>query len=166
MGLEEGNPETTNKLRGKSGVSGHTDEEFEKSKIGSLYGGQCSKPFLFLGVPQAQPLIELIPGNGKALTEAFHGRTAGKVLGQDAQKKEQPISRIRNDEIRKDGMGSAAVADQAQDDQITFDRRSIYEINNPSAIVGVDMAIPFYATAGTGFQFRTERSHVGIKEDF
>lgn len=164
--LQEGSPEATNKLRGKSGVSRHTDEVFQERQAGSLHGGQCPKPFLFLSVPQVQPLIELVPGNGKTLTETFHRREAGKTLRKDTEDKEKSISGIRNDEIWKDGMGSAAVTDKTQDDHLTFYRLSIYEIDNTSAVISMDMAVALCSTTGTGFQLGAKRVHVGVKEDF
>lgn len=85
---------------------------------------------------------------------------------KDAEDKEKTVPGIRDDEIRKDGVGSAAVTDKAQDEHLTFYRPAIYEINDPPAVISMDMAVSHCATAGAGFEFRSKRIHVGVKEGF
>ena len=43
-----------------------------------------------------------------------------ETLGQDPEDKEETIAGIRDDEVRKDGMGMSAGTDQAQDTEICF----------------------------------------------
>lgn len=88
------------------------------------------------------------------------------MLCKDTQDKEKPVSGIRDDEIRKDGMCRTAAADKAQDNHLIFNWPAIYEIDNPSAIISVDPAVALGSTAGAGFQFRAERAHIRIKEYF
>ena len=63
-------------------------------------------------------------------------------------------------------MGMAAGTDEAEDAEAVADRRAEDEIKQGAAIVGMDRTGAFCPAAGTGLEFRAERSHKGIKKVF
>lgn len=88
------------------------------------------------------------------------------MFREDTEDKEQPVSGIRDDEIREDGMCMPAGADKAEDAEFMAHWFSIDKINNGTPVIGVDMAGALSAAAGTGPQFRTEPIHKGVKKGF
>ena len=61
---------------------------------------------------------------------------------------------------------SAAFTDQPQDGDIHLHCPALYEVNDPPAIVGMDMAVSGRTAEVTGLLFRTERGHAGFKKIF
>lgn len=88
------------------------------------------------------------------------------MLREDTEDEEQPVSGIRYDEIRQDGMCMAAGADKTEDAELMAHWFSTDKINNGASVIGVDMAGTPGRAAGTGPQFRAEPSHKGIKKRF
>ena len=117
--------------------------------------------------PESQPSVELVGGEAKPFTEVFHRIKSRKVFPKETQDKEQAVARVRDDEIRENGMCvSAAVTDDAKDTEIGLHRMTALQIYNGSSVVGMDVTVSGRTTDGTGFQFRLKLSHKGIKKEF
>ena len=90
-----------------------------------------------------------------------------EIFTKDAQDKEQTVGTVRDDEIRKDGMGrSTAVAGAAKDSDLMPDTFSTNEVNQISFIVTVDMEITGGTTDRTGLKFRPYKRHELFKQRF
>ena len=44
-------------------------------------------------------------GDIKTKTELFHGSPVHKILGDDPENEKDAVGRVRNDEVREDGVG-------------------------------------------------------------
>lgn len=161
--LEEGGGKAADKSGGKIRIARHLKKAFQESEAGCLHGGEDAQPLFFLGEEQFQPAVKLFPGNGKAFAEVFHGRKVQEILSQSPQDEEKTIGRIRDDEVREDGMGMAAGTDKAEDAEAVADRSAMNEIEQGAVIVGMDRTGAFCSAAGTGLEFRPESGHKGIK---
>lgn len=140
---------------------------FQKSEIGSFITGEQTKPFLFMGFPEGKPFIELVPGDAKSFTEQFDGIKPGKVFPKDTQDKEQAVAAVRNDGVRKDGMGMiTAVTEDPEDTQVILFVLPCPEINDGTPVVVMYVAVSGASTDGTGLQLRLKMIHVGIKKRF
>lgn len=166
MGLEEGFIETAYKGGGKIRIGRPCEQRFKKRKTGGFEGGKNTEPFLFLGFENPKPAVELGKGNGEAFAELFHSGEAQEILRQDTEDEEQAITGVGNDKVGENGMGMAAGADQAEDAEIVADNGTVYKIGQGTAIVSMDPAGAFRATAGAGLKFRAETTHEGIKQCF
>ena len=166
VGLEEGDSKTPDKSGGKTGIARHCKKAFQKRKAGGLQGREQAHPLIFLPPEQDKPAVKLILGNEEALTEPFHGNRAQEILRQDAEDEEKAVGGIRNDEVREDGMGMAAGTDKAQDAEAVADGFAACEINQGTAIIGMDGAGSLHPAAWAGLKFRVESSHEGIKKVF
>ena len=90
-----------------------------------------------------------------------------EIFTKDAEDKEQTVGTVRDDEIRKDGMGrSTAVADTTKDGDLMPDTFSTNEVDQISFIVTVDMEIPGGTTNRTGLKFRPYKRHELFKQRF
>lgn len=166
MGLKKGFCKTADKIRGKIGIARLCDQGFQERKARCFHGGKKAEPFLFLRMEKLQPALQLGKGDGEAFTELLHGREAQEILRQDAEKEEQAVAGVWDDEVREDGMGMSAGTDQAQDAEAVTDGGTVYEINQGAAIVGVDAAGSLCPTTGAGLKFRVEPIHERFKQNF
>lgn len=104
-----------------------------------------------MDAPQSEPFIKLVACDGEAFTKLFDCPVEKEPLSQYTKDKEDAILVIWDEEIGKNRMGmSAAAADQAHDTDIATAPPAMDEIDDLPAIVGVDMAVVFRATARAG----------------
>ena len=90
-----------------------------------------------------------------------------EIFTKDAEDKEQTVGTVRDDEIRKDGMGRAtAAAGAAKDRDIMPYTFSSDKVNQISFVVTVDMEISRGTTDRTGLQFRPYKRHELYKQRF
>ena len=100
--------------------------------------------------------IELSGRKGKAFAQFLNRIQVHEIFTKDAQEKEQTVGTVRDDEIRKDGMGRAtAVTDTAKDGGLMPDTFSTNEVDQIPFIVTVDMEISGGTTDRTGLKFRS-----------
>ncbi len=111
-------------------------------------------------------MVKLFLGNEEALTDFFQGSRAQEILRQDAENEEKAEGGIRDDEVWEDGMGMAAGTDKSQDTEAVPDRLASYEINQGTAIIGMDGAGALDPTGGAGLQLIPKTVHKGIKKLF
>ncbi len=111
-------------------------------------------------------MVKQFRGNEKTLTEFFHGNRAQEILRQEAENEEKTVGGIRDDEVRKNGMGMAAGTNEAKDTEAVPYRPASHEINQGTVIIGMDGAGSLHPTAWAGLKFRVESSHEGIKKIF
>ena len=166
MGLEEGFRKTPDEGGSKTGIAGCREQRLQEGKAGCLRGGKEPQPLLLLHPEKFQPAVQLGKGDGEAFAEPLHCREVQEILRQDTEHEEQAIAGVRDDEVREDGMGMAAGTDQAQDAEAVTDRGTAYEINQGTAVVGMDPAGTFCPTAGAGLKFGAEPGHEGVKQGF
>jgi len=95
-------------------------------------------------------MVKLFLGNEEAFTDSFHGNRAQEILRQDAEDEEKAVGGIRDDEVREDGMGMATGTVKAQDTEAVPDRLPSHEINQGTAIIGMDGAGALHPAAGAG----------------
>ena len=90
-----------------------------------------------------------------------------EIFTKDAQEKEQTVGTVRDDEIRKDGMGRAtAVAGAAENSDLMPDTFSTGKVGQIPFIVTVNMEISGGTTDGTGLKFRPYKGHELFKQGF
>ena len=90
-----------------------------------------------------------------------------EIFTKDAEDKEQTVGTVRDDEIRKDGMGrSAAVAGAAEDSGLMPDTFPSDKVDQVSFVVAVDMEIPGGTAGRTCFEFRPYKGHELFKQRF
>ena len=118
-------------------------------------------------MPQGKPLIELLDGDLISFTELFNSKTTCKVLPKKAQNEEQAVAGIRDNDIRKNGMGMlTAVTENPHHTKVGLFSLACLEINDGAAIVVVDVTVTGASTDGTGLKVGLKLSHVGIKKRF
>ncbi len=111
-------------------------------------------------------MVKLFLGNEEALTDFFQGSRAQEILRQDAENEEKAEGGIRDDEVWEDGMGMATGTDKSQDTEAVPDRLASYEINQGTAIIGMDGEGAIDPTGGAGLQLIPKTVHEGIKKLF
>lgn len=117
--------------------------------------------------PQIQPFIELSGSNGKTFAQFLDRIQVHEIFTKDAEDKEQTVGTVRDDEIRKNGMGRAtAVAGAAEDSDLMPYTFSTDKVDQISFIVTVDMEIPGGTTDRTGLKFRSYKGHELLKQRF
>lgn len=89
-----------------------------------------------------------------------------EILRQDTDDEEQAIARVRDNEIREDGMGMAAGTDKAHDAEAVPDRCTTNEIHQGAAIVGMDAAGALCPAARADLDFWLEPIHERIEQFF
>ena len=90
-----------------------------------------------------------------------------EIFTKDAEGKEQTVGTVRDDEIRKDGMGRAtAVAGAAKDSDIMPYTFSADKVDQISFVVTVDMEISRGTTDRTCLEFRLYKGHELFKQRF
>lgn len=117
-------------------------------------------------MPSGKPVAELVTGDGKTFTDTLHSIKSRKVLRKNTEDKEQSVSGVRDDKIRKDGMCMPTRADKAHDTELMTDSFPVDEVGDGTAIIGMDTAGTLSAAAWTGSKFRAESLHKRIKERF
>lgn len=166
MGLEEGFRKTADKGGSEIRIARCHEQGLQERKAGSFQGSEQSQPLLLLHLVQPQKTAELPGGDGEAFAELFHGKAVKEILRKDTEDKEQTIAGVRDDEVWEDGMGMAAGTNQAQDAKVVADGGAVYEVDQVTAVVGMNPAGAFCPTAGAGLEFGAEPGHEGIKQGF
>jgi len=166
VGLEEGDREAADKTGCKAGISGHPEKAFQEREAGGLPGREKAQPLFLLLFEQGKPVVELVLGNTEVCAYFFYGSRPKEIFRQDTEDKEKAVGGIRDDEIRKDGMGMAAGTDKAQDTEAVPDRLSANEISQGTFIIGMDGTGSLCPTTGAGLSFRPETVHEGVKKFF
>lgn len=111
--------------------------------------------------------MELLQGDIKALTELFDGMESCEVFPQDKEDEEEAVAGIRDNDIRKDGMGMfTAFAEYTQDAEMLFVLFAGQKVNDGSVIIIVNVAVSGTSTDRTSFQLRLKLLHIGVKEKF
>ena len=102
-----------------------------------------------------------------SFTELFNGKTTCKILPKKAQNEEQAVAGIRDNDIRKNGVGMlTAVTENPHHTKVGLFSLTCLEVNDGAAIVIVDVTVTGASTDGTGLKFGLKLSHVGIKKRF
>lgn len=86
------------------------------------------------------PPVEHRMGDGKPQAEMFDGIEAHQVFGNDPEDEEDTISSVRNDQIRKDGMGMTAFTDDSCYPDLMINSIAPDEIDQVSIVRGMDGA--------------------------
>ena len=95
-------------------------------------------------LPKGEPLTELVFRDIIAFTGLFDCMKMGKVFSQDTKDKEEPITGIRNDNVRENSMRMlTAVTGYTHDAEVVLDGMTITKVNDSSAIVVVNSALAF-----------------------
>ena len=90
-----------------------------------------------------------------------------EIFPENTQDEEQTVGTVRDDEIRKDGMGRAtAVAGAAKDSDIMPYTFSADKVDQISFVVTVDMEISRGTTDRTCLEFRLYKGHELFKQRF
>lgn len=111
--------------------------------------------------------MKLLLRDIKAFAELFDGMESGKVFAQDKEDKEQTVAGIRDNDIRKDGMGMlTAVTEYTHDAEMLLMLSSGFKVNDGSAVIIVDMAVSGASADGTGLQLWLKLPHIGVKKRF
>ena len=102
-----------------------------------------------------------------SFTELFDGNTTCKVLAKKAQNEEYAVAGIRDNDVRKNGMGMCtAVTENPHHTEVGLFAFAGLEVDDGAAIVVVDVTVTGASTDGTGFKVGLKLSHVGIKKRF
>lgn len=137
IGLEEGACKTADKGGGEIGIGRQRGQGHQEGKAGGFHGRKRTKPLLFVRLKNPEPPAQLGQCDREAFAELLHGGKTDEILRQDAEDEEQAIAGIRDDEIRNNGMGMAAGADEPQDAEAMADRGAAYEVNEGASVVGM-----------------------------
>ncbi len=111
-------------------------------------------------------MVKLFRSNAETFTEPVNGSKPQEIFCQDAEDEEKAVGGIRDDEVRKNGMGMAAGTNEAEDTEAVPYRPASHEINQGTVIIGMDRAGSLHAAVWAGLKFRTESSHEGSKKVF
>ena len=97
----------------------------------------------------------------------FDGKTTCKILPQKAQDEEQAVAGIRDNDIRKNGVGMlTAVTENPHHTEVGLFAFAGLEVDDGAAIVVVDVTATGASADGTGFKVGLKHSHIGIKKRF
>ena len=120
-----------------------------------------------MGFEKGNPFEKLVLGDSISFAELFNGIKSGKVFPEAAQDKEQAAAGVWDDDIGKDGMCMVtAVTEDSEHTKIRFLLCAGPKVDDGSAVVGMDVAVSFASTDGTGLQTGLKFSYVGIKQRF
>ena len=165
--LEKGIRKTKGKLHGEIREAFCRKDAPEERKVRNREILQKPEPVLLVGFPEAEPLIEPVLLNSISFIELNYSKTGCEVLAEKAQDKEQAVVGIRDDDVRKDGVGVlTAVTEDAHYTEVVASPDSGAEINQGAVIVVVDVAVAGASAEGTGLKMRLKFRHVGIKKRF
>lgn len=93
----------------------------------------------------------------KTFAEALQRRNAQEGFRKNAENEEKTVAGIGDDQVRKDGMSmSAGSTDEPEDGNLHGNRGTMDKVDDPAAIVGMDLAVTVGAADRTGLLFRTE----------
>ena len=141
MGLEERESGQAEEGKGKCAERVLPDElQYGCLKIG-LHGREETLPFPAVLFKEFLPPEEGLEGDIEDLTDPLYRPEPEGMLGQDAKDKEQAVSGVRDDWIRKHSVRGRAFtlpADQTADTQADLHRPAIDEFDQGTVIVGVD----------------------------
>lgn len=138
-----------------------------KAESGGFRIFQDAQPVLLVRVPKSQPFVELLSGDAVDFPELFQWMQAGKVFTKHPKDEKEPITGIRDDEIREDGMGMVTtIAVDSENTEIVSDLISVSEVDDVPPIVGMDPTLSHRTTDGAGLQFWPELSHERYKNRF
>ena len=102
-----------------------------------------------------------------SFTELFDGKTTCKVLSKKAQDEEQAVAGIRDNDIRKNGVGMlTAVTENPHHTKVGLFSFTCLEVDDGATIVVVDVTVPGASADRTGLKVGLKLSHVGIKKRF
>jgi hypothetical protein len=91
----------------------------------------------------------------------------GEVHAQNLKDKQQTVSGVRYDDIRKDSVGvPAALTGDPDNAQVRFFPVSTPKVGNRSSVVGMNAAVAAGTADGTGLKRRFKTVHVGVKKRF
>lgn len=110
--------------------------------------------------------MQLGKGDGETFTKFLCCGEMQEILRQDTEDEEQAVAGVGDDEVREDGMGMAAGTDEPHNTETVADRGTVYEVHQGAVIIGMDLAVPLYSTAGAGLQPGAESGHEGIEQSF
>jgi hypothetical protein len=120
-----------------------------------------------VGFPEAEPFVEQLSGNAIEITDLLNGVKSGEMFPQNPQDKQQTVSGVWDDDVGKNGVRvTATLARDTVDAQICFFPVSAGKVDNGSAVVGMDTAVPTRTAAGTGLKLRSKTGHVRVKKRF
>ncbi len=114
-----------------------------------------------------EPMVKLVLRDLETFEDPFQGGAFLESFRKDTEDKEKAIAKVRDNQIRKDGMGMpTAFADQPEDGHFRSNRGAMDKVNDMTQVVGMDLAVAGGSAGGACFLIRTERVHEGIKEKF
>ncbi len=111
-------------------------------------------------------MVKLFRCNAETFTEPVNGSKPQEIFCQDAEDEEKAVGGIRDDEVRKNGMGMAAGTNEAKDTEAVPDRSAAHEIGQGTVIISMDRAGTLHPTTRAGLKFRTKTVHERIKKVF
>lgn len=120
-------------------------------------------------IKELLPAIESAKGNLKYLAGFFDRTQVQGVLSEGTKDEEEAVSAVRDDGIRKDGVGGmriALIAGKAADADADLHRMTVKEFDQGAVVVSVDMKIPFASTIRAGLSSWLQMPHVFIKNSF
>ncbi len=88
------------------------------------------------------------------------------MLRQNTKDEKEAVLFIRNDRIKEDSMGGTAGADDPQYSDPGDDRLPIYEVDQVTVIISMDMAVSLTLTVRAGLLFGVEKRHVFAQQKF
>ena len=143
------------------------DQRKEKTIMGGFRGPEQTKPERLVFEKKMIPAIEHGMGDGETSAELFNCMQVKKVFSDDPEDKEDNISIVRNDQIRKDRMGAAAAtADDPCHLDPMINGSALDEIDQISLIRSMERAGMNGMAERTCLHFRTEVGHKGIEQRF
>ena len=102
-----------------------------------------------------------------SFTELFDGKTTCKILPKKAQDEEQAVAGIRDNDIRKNGVGMlTAVTENPHHTKVGLFSFTCLEVNDGATIVVLDVTVTGTFADRTALKFGLKLSHVGIKKRF
>ena len=128
---------------------------------------QTSKLKTLMPDESISPFAKQIDRYIKTLTEFFDRLKMTEVFGQNTGNKEDTVSSVRNEMIRKDGVGMVTtVTDHSCNAERKGDLFSTDKVGDSAIVVGVNMAFAFCFAYGTGFFLGNELFHVSVEKNF
>lgn len=95
----------------------------------------------------AFPTVQYGHGDAETGTDILHGMQMEEVFRQRPQDEEKAVCRVRDDNVREDGMGmAAACAADPQDAYLPIGRLSMHEVSHGTHVGAVEDAVSFGST--------------------
>jgi hypothetical protein len=128
---------------------------------------QTSKFKMLMLDESISPFAKQIDRYIKTFTDFFDRLKMTEVFGQNTGNKEDTVSSVRNEMIRKDGVGMVTtVTDHSCNAERKGDLFSTDKVGDSAIVVGVNMAFAFCFAYGTGFFLGNELFHVSVEKNF